>query len=430
MKDKTYGNIVLATVSKGIAVVAYFGADIVAARILPLQEYASWVFYVSIKTMLAYIAYFGLNTSVKVMIARSASEEERLECLKAGMKLRLLLNCIFAVAVTCFSQVIAHALDAEGKYVNFTYMFWAMGLLVAFECFFEFYKQLSYGMNNYRLLLLVSGVEFGSNFILTAVCLLIGRSVFGIIWANVISGALTIIVCALVIDKKYAFRTKALGVKKETYIWKQLLKYAFPLLACEIANLVALELDTSMIGVLSSQEQIAFYNIGKKLVSKAGHINLAIAGGVMTSFAIVNQVNYKEQARRFKKFFCLNMAAALGVCLVLLFFAFGGVALIYGAEYVGAKNVILMLIPYYIMFAVSSFMALFLDFQGKTTYRSIVSVISVVLNLVLNFIFIPLYGAIGATSTTLFSQAVYFGFVCVSGINVWKRYKAKCCEGN
>lgn len=430
MKDKTYGNIVLAAASKGIAVVAYFGADIVSARILPLQEYASWVFYASIKTMIAYIAYFGLNTSAKVMVARSRSEKEKLECLKAGMKLRTIINCIFAIALTCFSQILANSLDAQGKYLNFTYMFWAMGLLVAFESFFEFFKQLGYGLNNYRLLLLVSGVEFGSNFIFTVFFLLIWKNVFGIIWANVIGGALTVIVCAAVLEKNYAFRVQELDIKKETHIWKRLLKYAFPLMACEIANLVALELDTSMIGLLSSEEQIAFYNIGKKLVSKAGHINLAIAGGVMTSFAIINHQNFEERRRKFKKFFCLNMAAALCVCLVLLFFAFGGVALIYGAEYAGAKDVILLLVPYYIMFAVSSFMALFLDFQSKTTFRSAVSIVSVVLNLVLNLVFIPRYGAMGATATTLTSQTVYFGFVCISGINVWRQYRKKYSKGD
>ena len=218
-------------------------------------------------------------------------------------------------------------------------------------------------------------------------------------------------------------RAKKLDIVEETAIWKQLFKYAIPLLACDIANLIALELDTSMIGLLSSEEQIAFYNIGKKLVSKAGHVNLAIAGGVMTSFAVINHDNYAEQKKRFKKYMAINLMAALGVCMGLLFLAFGGVGLIYGKEYIRAKTVILLMVPYYCMFAISSFLALFLDFQNKTTLRSVVSIIATGLNLVLNLVYIPKYGAVGATGTTLASQMVYFVFVCLSSIKTWKNKK-------
>jgi len=423
LKDKSYGNITISMLSKIVAIIAYFGSDIVCARILPLQDYASWIYYTSIKTMLAYMAYFGLNTSTKVIIARTENENEKLECLKASIRIRAMINILFAVIITCFSQFMAIKLDSQNKYPNFSAMFWAMGLLVLLESFFEFYKQLSYGLNNYKLLLQVNCLEFGSNLMFTFLFLIVWKSIFGVLWATAISGMIAFFSCTLLVKKRYAYSTQKMDKKKERSIQKQLLKYAFPLLACDIANLITLELDTSMIGYLSGEEQVAFYNIGKKLVSKAGHVNLAIASGIMTSFAVINSKNITEQSRRFKKFFGINLTAAICVCFGLLFLALGGVKFIYGQVYSGAQKIIFLLIPYYIMFAVSTFLALFLDFQGKTTFRSIISILSILLNFMLNYIFIPQHGAIGATATTLVSQMVYFCFTCFASINVWRQYR-------
>lgn len=421
--EPAYGNIGLSMTSKIVAVTAYFGTDVLCARILSLQEYAAWVYYTSVKTMLAYIVYLGLNTSAKVVVARSGNERERREYIKAGMRLRSMINIFFAVMITCFSQYLAMELDKQNRYSNFPVMFWAMGLLVLFESFFEFYKQLGYGLENYKFLLQVTSIEFVSSIVFTFLFLLVWKNVFGALWAAIASGIFTVFVCTGLLKKKYAYTQQRLDKKRENDIWKILLKYAFPLLACDLANLIALELDTSMIGFLSGGDQITIYNIGKKLVSKAGHVNLAIAGGVMTSFAVVNRDNIKVQRQKFKKFFVLNMCAAICVCLGLLFMAFGGVTLIYGKTYAGAKTVILLLIPYYLMFAASSFWALFLDFQGKTSFRSIVSIISTGVNLILNYIFIPKYGAAGATVTTLGSQAIYFAFTGLSAMHLWRKYK-------
>lgn len=425
MKDNSYNNIVFSMASKAIAVIAYFGADILCARILPMQDYASWVYFTSVKTMLAYIAYFGLNTSTKVLVAQRTNEKERLKYLKVSIKIRTIVNLLFAILITALSQFLATRLDGQNQYSSFTDIFWFMGLLVLFESFFEFYKQLSYGLNDYKQLLQVTVIEFGSNIIVTFFFVMVLRNIYGALWACIISGIISLLACIFLLNKNYMCRAKNLNIADETVVWKQLFKYAFPLLACDIANLIALELDTGMIGLLSSKEQVVFYSIGKKLVSKAGHVNLAIAGGVMTSFAIINHDNYIEQKKRFKKYMIINLMASLGVCIGLLFFALCGVGLIYGKDYTGAKTVILLMVPYYCMFAVSSFLALFLDFQNKTTFRSVVSIISTGLNLVLNLVYIPRHGAIGAIIATLISQMVYFIFVCLSSIKIWRYKKCK-----
>lgn len=153
--------------SKAMAVIAYFGADILCARILPMQDYASWVYFTSVKTMLAYIAYFGLNTSTKVLVAQRTNEKERLKYLKVSIKIRTIVNLLFAILITALSQFLATRLDGQNQYSSFTDIFWFMGLLVLFESFFEFYKQLSYGLNDYKQLLQVTVIEFGSNIIVT-----------------------------------------------------------------------------------------------------------------------------------------------------------------------------------------------------------------------------------------------------------------------
>ena len=218
MKDNSYNNIAFSIASKGIAVIAYFGADILCARILPMQDYASWVYFASIKTMIAYIAYFGLNTSAKVLVAQKTNEEERLKCLKASIKIRVIINLLFAALITVFSQFLAEKLDGQKQYSGFSDIFWVMGLLVLFEAFFEFYKQLSYGLGDYKLLFQVTSIEFGSNIVLTFFFLLVWRNIFGVLWACIISGSMSVLVCAFLLNRNYVCKAKKLNKVEEMVI--------------------------------------------------------------------------------------------------------------------------------------------------------------------------------------------------------------------
>ena len=143
------------------------------------------------------------------------------------------------------------------------------------------------------------------------------------------------------------------------------MKYALPIALISLGGLVLVEMDTFMLGILSTKEQVSIYSIAKQLCSKATHINYAIVVGTMTSFSVIKRENVQEKKKKFYKISKINFAITLLIAILFWAFTKPIIGLLYGNQYLGAGNVIKMLLPYYILYGVSNYYASFLDFQQK-----------------------------------------------------------------
>ena len=83
------------------------------------------------------------------------------------------------------------------------------------------------------------------------------------------------------------------------------------------------------------------------------------------------------------------------------------VSVFYGIEYKMAGVVMRFLIPYYALYSISNFYGSFLDFRQQAKFRSICFISVIVINLTLNYLLIPIYGAEGAAIATDISLIPY-----------------------
>lgn len=122
-----------------------------------------------------------------------------------------------------------------------------------------------------------------------------------------------------------------------------------------------------------------------------------------------------RKKNKFKKVSLFNNAVSIFICLC--FALFGGIAirLIYGKEYIDAGNVLYLLIPYYFLSCMASFYANFLDFMGYAKMRALWYISVIVINLTLNYLLIPKYGAVGAAIATIVSILPYVSY-CVYAV--------------
>ena len=409
-KNKIVRNISWTLMAKAVAMLLFFLTDIMTARLLTVSEYGEWNYFFSIKTMIAYIGYFGIDQGTKLVMAKLDNEEARAKCFKMGMLLRTIISTIVAVMVFATAKLWNEVLNQDGQYENLLWLLAFGGILAMFNAYQEFFKEIGYGIGDNKLVFIVTFAEYGIIFLSLLLIVLVYSNVYGMLLGYLTAGCVTLGGCLLYIQKKYGyFNKKKLKVKEPSY-YKQILKYALPLLFANIANLVCMELDTTMIGLLSTSQEVAIYNVGKKLCTKAGHINLAIAGGTMAAFAIINHENYSKKIKTFFRVMLLDIIVTVIIGIGLVAVAQIGIPILYGEEYIGATSITMCMIPYYLMFGISSCLALFLDFRNKSIIRSIVSIICIVLDAGLNYIFIRKFGAIGAVYTTVLTQVPYFIF--------------------
>ena len=407
------------------AMLLYMAFDIACARILAPEEYAEWVFFYAVLTMMFYIGWCGINTSAKVFVSKESNREGTARIIRVSFLLRLIVSTVISVIFVSISAPFADFLGFPDKYPNLYRLCILAGLLIFFNSFSEFFKELFMGLGDFKKLCGITILEFAGYFLWSLMFLLIFRRVEAAALGYVCSG---VVVFAFGIVCLRHISTAGIQPRKEDEYCltvKKILEYAIPIVISSIGGMILVEMDTFMLGVLSTKAQVANYGIAKNLCSKATHVNYALTVGCMTSFSILTVENIKEKRSKLLKTSNCNLLISLSVVGTFLVLGTFMITLMYGGEYQEAGRILKYLTPYYFMYSVSTFFATFLDFQGKAKARSICYCTVVVLNLCLNLLFIPRFGAVGAAVATSLSLVPYTVLVVIITGRVINSYN-KC----
>lgn len=420
--NKWFKNISYSLLGKIIAMIFLMLLDICAARILDMNNYAEWVYFFSISTMLFYIGWFGINRSAKIFISQCIDDKEKINCLAAACLLRLMFSFFIAIMIVIVMPNMADLLGYPDKYPNLKWLLGFASVLVFFNSITEFFKEWFQGIDSFKKIFIITTVEYSGYFVFSVTGLLVYRNPRMIAFGYVVSGIVAGMIGCWFLYKLYkssfylidnTFKGKILAI----------LKYALPLMVISIGGLILVEMDTFMLGLLGTKEDVAIYNIAKNLCSKATHINNALTVGVMTSFASISKENFEEKKLSFRKAIRINLMVTMIVSFC--FFLFAGIAIdiLYGNLYSKAGELLKLLIIYYALYSISAFFSLFLDFQNKAAVRSICYLSVIVINLVLNYLLIRIYGSKGAALATDVSLIPYTIVVIILTRMQWKKFR-------
>lgn len=394
--------------------------DIFAARLLAVEEYAEWVYFFSILTMMFYVGWFGINVSTKVFISKSIDERDRVNCLKASILLRLVASIIIAIIIEIVMPVVSIYLGYPDKYPDLKWLLQFSAILVFLNSFTELFKEINIGTNKFKNLFVVIVTEYIGYFLFSVAALYLSKNVKGIAVGYAISGILVGVIAFCML---YGEHNKYFDLIDDSYKTKILpiLKYAVPIALISFSGMVLVEMDTFMLGMLGTKEDVAVYSIAKNLSTKASHINNAITIGVMTSFSVIDYKNVFEKKKKFQKASLMNIGATIFVAAMFLIFARIAISILYGETYIKASIILRLLVVYYALYGISNFYSTFLDFRNKAGIRSVCYLIAAVVNLMLDFLWIPRYGAYGAVLATELSLLPYTIFVIIITMRVWRK---------
>jgi len=417
-------NISYSLAGKLIGFIALIGFDIVIARRLGVEEYAEWTYFFSLITMLFYVGWLGINAATKISVSKCSDYNEKKCYLKYGFSLRFITSIIIGISLMVALNSIKSYLGFPDKYQSLNLLIMFTGPLIFFNSYTEFYKEVLMGLEKFSRLFLVTIIEYGGYFLFTFCLLLKSTSVVMVAVAYCLSGLLVFVVGLAVLIRE----CKILKIVDKGFMAKKkyvcdIAKQAIPLFLVGIGIVILIEIDTLMLGMLSSKEEIAIYNIAKSFNSKAAHINYSISVGGMTSFAIVAASQYKEKRKQFNNICTINILITVMVSIILFWVAPLFIEISYGKEYSGAVIVTRNLVPYYCMYAISVFFSTFLDFRGMAKERGGVYIFMITIDVVLNWMLIPLYGANGAAIATTISLAPYTIFVILLTKKEWRNIK-------
>ncbi|MEL0622547.1 flippase [Marinomonas arenicola] len=181
-----------------------------------------------------------------------------------------------------------------------------------------------------------------------------------------------------------------------------LLKDSWPLILSSVASIINMRIDQVMLGNISGFNVVGNYSAAVRLSELWFILPSVIGGSIYPSFVAIRQSDFDTYRKRIffitKIMSCFSVAFALGVTFLSDFIVLN----LYGSNYSEAASYLKIHIwsgvPY-LSFFIFSQVAIIENLTKVSLYCSVYAVFS---NVALNSICIPVYGGVGAASTTLF----------------------------
>jgi len=258
---------------------------------------------------------------------------------------------------------------------------------------------------------------------LLALIFLLGLPFIFVIWAFVAANAVSAGGMAA-----YAWRKLDLGhvLSGATMALRgELLRFSLPLMGVALTGLVMTWTDTLMLGYFMRAEDVGVYSVGVSLsqvllfgVNILGFVFMPIAGELYA------RRNTAELKRTYQVLTKWAFAASFPVFLVLFFFPEMTLAFLFGKQFEAASAVVRLLSVRYMAAIMIGSAGMLLMVMGRPRLQLAIASIVSVLNVALNYLFIPVYGLAGAASATLVSSSVGLAMYAaalyrMSGIHVF-----------
>lgn len=192
--------------------------------------------------------------------------------------------------------------------------------------------------------------------------------------------------------------------------------------AMAIATTVYTHLDTVMLGFMTTDADLGYYNAAVKI--KTVLVSMVTSLGAV----LLPRASYYVETNKMKEFRIISakaldfvFVAAIPVTVFFIYFARQGIMLLSGDAYMGSIQPMQILMPTTLFIGITNILGIqILVPLGKERAVLHSEILGAIVDLVLNFILIPKYAASGAAIGTLVAE---LGVLIYQGVILWKVIK-------
>ena len=378
-------------------------------RILSQSDFGSYNNFASWFSILGVISSMCLSSS---LIRARFDYKDKLNdfvfsILVLGTLSTSIIYLIFCVKMEFFSTL----LSLDKIYIHI--MFICLLVNPAFSIF-QLVQRFKY---NYKLSVLLS---IGSTVISVVLSLILVNSLSDRLFGRVFGMQLPLFVISLAVYIYYFKKARKVNVS----YWKYALTISIPFVIHMLSNTLLSCVDRIMITKFDSEQTTALYSLAYNIAL----IILVIFEAMNSAFAPwlgekLNSKQYKDIYKVSQKYIAVFAFLIIGVMLV----APEALLILGGSTYISAKYVIPpVMLGCFFVFLYTLYVNIE-QFEKKTFGMALGTLIVVIINVILNMIFIPIYGYIAAAYTTLFGYILLFifHFILVKKIGLTKIYNTK-----
>ncbi len=352
----------------------------------------------SINYVAAYVSFFSsiasLGLSVIVIKEVSSGEEDDNKVIWTGILMRFLTAVASTIAVVAFFAIAKRndpllvpiaALESIAILASAfdTFMYWFQGKLLG--KYVSIAGVIAYlAMSLYRLYLLANGAD--------------------ILWFAFATSVDTLVL-ALVL---FIFYVKENGFRPviSLPLGKKLLKQSYHYLISGLIAILYSKIDQIMLGDMLDKASVGLYSAALTIASLWGMIPSAFIQSVSPILYKNAQTDRGMFLKRLKQSYAgiwfLNVCWSLAISL----FSYWVVLLLYGAEYMGARKALIIVVWYSGISSLGSLTQVYLATENKNKYINYFALAGLVTDVALNALLIPHFGITGAAVATLATYCV------------------------
>lgn len=352
----------------------------------------------SINYVAAYVSFFSsiasLGLSVIVIKEVSSGEEDDNKVIWTGILMRFLTAVASTIAVVAFFAIAKRndpllvpiaALESIAILASAfdTFMYWFQGKLLG--KYVSIAGVIAYlAMSLYRLYLLANGAD--------------------ILWFAFATSVDTLVL-ALVL---FIFYVKENGFRPviSLPLGKKLLKQSYHYLISGLIAILYSKIDQIMLGDMLDKASVGLYSAALAIAGLWGMIPSAFIQSVSPILYKNAQTDRGMFLKRLKQSYAgiwfLNVCWSLAISL----FSYWVVLLLYGAEYMGARKALIIVVWYSGISSLGSLTQVYLATENKNKYINYFALAGLATDVALNALLIPHFGITGAAVATLATYCV------------------------
>jgi len=187
---------------------------------------------------------------------------------------------------------------------------------------------------------------------------------------------------------------------------KQLLSQCYHFLIAGILIMVYTQIDKLMLGQMTGNTTVGVYSAALVISSLWMFIPNALIHSARPLIMASKNQDEDLYIKRNKQLYCSIIWIGIGASIVITLFSKPIILLIYGDQFIEAVHVLVILIWSRIFALIGTIKSIWLTSENLSKYLIIFVGIAAFVNVALNLILIPKYGAIGAAIATLFAEVL------------------------
>lgn len=397
----------------GAAAIGFITTPIITYFIAP-EEYAKVNLYQMFQNILSVLIYFGFD---QAYVRFFYEERDKNKLWNNSAFIPFIVGCIVSIGIMTNISNFSMYLFTNNKILFPTILLCISVPLIITERFLLLWlrmqeKSFLYSLFNVILKILILGLTV---FLMLYYQKSYLSAIYGTVVGQIVFDIILLIIC---IRMGTNINIKTL----DGHFIQKLAKYGLPLAPVTVISMILNSADRFAIKEFSTMEDLGLYAVALKITGL-----LAILKNCITTFWVPMSLRWYSEGKDNLYFFKVTeiVTGTMSIVCLISFFIKEFIFRLFDAQYINAQYIFPMLMFYPILYTISETFIIGITFRKKGYIITIISIVTLIVDILLNLYFVPKFGAIGAAAATALSNIVYFVGILYYSRKIWYKFPCK-----